>query len=171
LRRLALHRALALAALVEGEDALLAPVHEGVRVLGEDRYPRVLLEDGSDGGRAETGGEVRKRFIGTRVSFQYLGNEGTKQGVLKDRAVVDSANAPGAVPYWDVVDLIEFENEAEPEWIRIGYYRKPGARLVWGSQTTITEPISVWKRLLISTAREKTWFRKLLEDVVREVSA
>ena len=107
--------------------------------------------------------------IGSRVAFRYPGDEGSKHGILKDRAVVDSANAPGAVPYWDVVDLIEFENEAEPEWIRIGYYRKPGERLNWGSQTTITEPIAIWKRLLVTAGREKKWFRDLLEEVMREL--
>ena len=93
--------------------------------------------------------------IGKRVSFKYPGNEGDKHGILKDRAVVESTNALGAVPYWDVVDLIEFEDEEEPEWIRIGYYRKPKHKLNWGSQTTITEPVSIWKRILVSAAREK----------------
>jgi hypothetical protein len=74
------------------------------------------------------------------------------------------------VPYWDVVDLIEFPGEKEPEWIRIGYYRKPKDRLVWGSQTTITEPISVWKRLLVEAAKEKKWFRDMLEDVFRQLN-
>lgn len=107
--------------------------------------------------------------IGSSVSFKYPGNEKGKHGVLKDRSVIESANMSGSVPYWDVVDLIEFPEEAEPEWIRIGYYRKPGKKLNWGSQTTITEPISVWKRILVSAAREKTWFRDLLDDVIREL--
>ncbi|HEY2414764.1 MAG TPA: hypothetical protein VGI40_21140 [Pirellulaceae bacterium] len=107
--------------------------------------------------------------IGSRVAFKYPGTEGDKHGILKDRAVVDSTNAPGTVPYWDVIDLIEFEGEAEPEWIRIGYYRKPAGKLNWGSQTTITEPISVWRRTLIEAAKKK-WFRDLLNDVMSELS-
>ncbi len=107
--------------------------------------------------------------VGKKVAFKYPGSEGDKQGILKDRTVVDSINAPERVPYWDVVDLIEFEEEAEPEWIRIGYYRKPGERLNWGSQTTITEPISIWKRIFVSAAKEKKWFRELLEDVMAEL--
>lgn len=106
--------------------------------------------------------------IGRKVSFKYPGNEGDKHGVLKDRVVVESTNAVGAVPYWDVVDLIEFKGEQEPEWIRIGYYRKPN-KLNWASQTTITEPISVWKRILVNAAREKKWFRDLLEEVINEL--
>ena len=107
--------------------------------------------------------------IGKPVSFKYPGNEGRKEGILKDRAVVESANRSGAVPYWDVVDLIEFEGEEEPEWIRIGYYRRPEHGLQWGSQTTITEPVSIWKRILVNAAREKAWFRDLLEGVMKEL--
>ncbi len=107
--------------------------------------------------------------IGRGVSFKYPGNEGDKHGILKDRAVVESTNESGAVPYWDVVDLIEFKDEKESEWIRTGYYRKPKHRLNWGSQTTITEPVSIWKRILVNAAKEKKWFRNLLEDVMIEV--
>lgn len=44
--------------------------------------------------------------VGKEVSFTYPGSEGNKHGILKDRVVVDSTNALGMVPYWDVVDLI-----------------------------------------------------------------
>ena len=109
--------------------------------------------------------------IGKKVSFKYPSNERDKFGVLKDRAVVESTNNIGGVPYWDVVDLIEFKGEKEPQWIRIGYYRKPKQSLNWGSQTTITEPISIWKKILVTAAREKKWFRKLLEDVMDELES
>ena len=107
--------------------------------------------------------------IGQPVSFRYPGNEGQKQGVLKDRAVVESHPGTTGVPYWDVVDLIEFPDEPQPHWIRIVYYRTPKGRLVWGSQTTITEPVSVWHRLLVQAAKDKRWFRDLLEGVVAEL--
>ena len=115
---------------------------------------------------------IRKQIlsrIGARVSFKYPGSEGDKHGILRDRTVVDSTNAPGTVPYWDVVDLIEFEGEKESEWIRIGYYRRPSKKLNWGSQTTITEPVSIWKRILVTAARDKKWFRELLEGVMEEL--
>lgn len=105
--------------------------------------------------------------IGKEVSFKYPGNEGSKHGILKDRTVVKSSNV-GTVPYWDVVDLIEFEGKRKSKWIRIGYYRKK-QKLNWGSQTTITEPISIWKKILVNAAREKEWFQKLLEDVIKEL--
>jgi hypothetical protein len=107
--------------------------------------------------------------IGKRVHFQYPGDEGHKTGVLKDRVIVPSNPGETGVPYWDVVDLIEFSEEAEPLWMRIGYYRKPGEHLVWGSQTTITEPIKVWKRLLVQAANQKPWFKQLLTEVMWEL--
>lgn len=112
--------------------------------------------------------KIRKP-IGKRVHFQYPGNEGHKTGVLKDRVIVPSNPGEVGVPYWDVVDLIEFSEETEPLWIRIGYYRKPQEHLVWGSQTTITEPIRVWKRLFVQAATEKAWFKQLLIDVMRDL--
>ncbi len=88
--------------------------------------------------------------------------------MLKDRSVIQS-DPNSKVPYWDVVDLIEFPEEKESEWIRIGYYRKPKDKLIWASQTTITESISVWKRILTQAAKEKSWFRELLLGVVMEL--
>lgn len=109
------------------------------------------------------------RPVGKKVSFQYPGNEGHKHGILKDRTVVASNPGSDGVFYWDVVDLIRFQDEPEPDWIRIGYYRRPKDRLVWGSQTTITEPVGVWKRILLDAARQKSWFRELLEEVMDEL--
>lgn len=111
-------------------------------------------------------GKILSR-IGKPVFFTYPGEEEGKHGILKDRAVVESANAPDTIPYWDVVDLIQFEGDKE-EWMRIGYYRKK-YKLNWGSQTTITEPVSIWKKILVNAAREKKWFRDLLEDVMEEL--
>ena len=119
------------------------------------------------GRRIATMGESSSRpSAGPSGGYHQLGVQGIGggTGILRDRALVTSPGSTG-VPYWDVVDLIEFNGEAEP-WIRIGYYRKPANRLVWGSQTTITEPVSVWRRLMIHAAREKPWFRKFLEEIM-----
>jgi hypothetical protein len=105
--------------------------------------------------------------VGRPVSFKFPGSEGDKKGILKDRAVVPSNPGTTGIPYWDVIDLIEFPEEEEPHWIRIGYYRISSGRLNWGSQTTITEPVDVWKRVLIDAAKQKPWFRKLLKDVMQ----
>lgn len=104
------------------------------------------------------------RPVGKKVTFKYPGKEGHKKGYLKDRVVL--ASNP---PYWDVVDLIEFPDEPEPMWLRIGYYRKLKDRLVFAGQTTITEPVRIWKELLVHAAREKFWFRDLLKEVMEEL--
>ena len=106
-----------------------------------------------------------------KVQFKYPGAEGELHGTLMDRCVLAAGDNIGGVPYWDVIDLIEFEGQKEREFMRIGYYRKPLNRLVWGSQTTITEPLSTWKDLLVKAAQEMSWFRSLLEQVVSEVNA
>lgn len=108
--------------------------------------------------------------IGKEVRFQYPAGENHKHGILKDRAIIPSNPGTTGVPYWDVVDLISFPNEPEPDWIRIGYYRRPKGRLVWGSQTTITEPVGIWKQILLQAAQQKPWFRHLLDDVVNELN-
>jgi len=83
--------------------------------------------------------------VGQRVNFTYPGTEGSLGGVLKERIVIKGGiGASPDIPYWDVVDLIEFEGTAEPLCMRVGYYRYSGGRLNWGSQTTLTEPLSVW---------------------------
>lgn len=105
--------------------------------------------------------------IGKKVSFRYP--EGIRQGILKDRAVITSNPHFTGVPYWDVIDLIEFKDDPEPYWIRIGYYRKPKDRLVFAGQTTITEPVSVWKEIFVKGCREKSWFRELFEDIMKEL--
>jgi hypothetical protein len=114
---------------------------------------------------------VRKimRSVGKPVAFRYPAGEEHKYGILSERAVVRSNPRARGVPYWDVVDLIEFKKEKNPKWIRIGYYRAPKGRLQWGSQTTITEPIHTWKRVLIQAAKQKPWFRDLLVSVVAEL--
>jgi hypothetical protein len=102
--------------------------------------------------------------VGGPVNFTYPAGEGNKNGILKSRSI-HKPKGKTKVPYWDVVDQIEFSDEKEKLWLRIGYYRKSKDRLVWGSQTTICEPISIWKELLIKAAKEKSWFRELIEEV------
>jgi hypothetical protein len=108
------------------------------------------------------------KAVGQKVKFHYT-EKSDKLGILKDRVIIPSELNPNGVSYWDVVDLIEFPGEAEPEWIRIGYYQELGGRLLWASRATITEPIEIWKKILVTTAREKPWFKKLLDDVHKEI--
>jgi len=112
--------------------------------------------------------------VGKAVHFKYPGTEGELNGILKERVVLAAGQNIGGVPYWDVIDLIDFSGEGgihRQYMMRIGYYRKPLDRLNWGSQTTITEPLATWKALFIKTAQEKKWFRDLLAEVINEVTA
>ena len=113
--------------------------------------------------------------VGKKVSFHYP-DKRRRGGTLKDRVVMPPSPGLTGLTYWDVVDLLEFpvdpmEPEGEKsERIRIGYYlRSPDGKIHWGSQTTITEPVTIWKKLLVQAAREKQWFRELLDDVMREL--
>ena len=66
-------------------------------------------------------------------------------------------SATRGVPYFDVVELIAFDGEPEP-WMRITCWRHlPNGRLVFAGQTSITEPLSVWRRLF-AEARGRAWF-------------
>jgi hypothetical protein len=55
--------------------------------------------------------------IGDPVTFTYPDGEPDACGKLKDRYVLPAQGERSSVPYWDVVDLIEFPKEAEQEWI------------------------------------------------------
>ena len=107
------------------------------------------------------------KAVGKTVAFNYPGNKGNKRGFLKDRVIVWSGHSSSGADYWDVVDLIKFENVKEGLRIRIGYYRQVGDKLRWGSQTTITEPVHIMKRLLAQAAKEKEWFRRVLVPAAR----
>jgi hypothetical protein len=127
-----------------------------------------------DGGRKmpDIDDQIERKILQARgkpVSFKYPGNEGERNGILEDRIVVrKNPGAPG-VPYWRVVDLIEFHQDQQ-RWIRFGYFRKPKERLNWASQTTATFSIEEWRGLFVKAAREKAWFRNLLNDVMGELS-
>jgi hypothetical protein len=110
------------------------------------------------------------RPINQPVSFTYPGTDGPVRGVLKDRAVVRGKDAAGA-KYWDVVDLIEFGSKRSARSMRISYYRQVGDRLGWAGQTSIAEPLYVWKRMFVQAALEKSWFRDLLFSAVEEVQS
>ena len=83
--------------------------------------------------------------INGKVLFKYPEPDKARfQGTLKDRCVMSAPSWTG-VPYWDVIDLIEFEGQGKRfEAMRFGYYRKSKGRLIWASQTTLTEPIDTF---------------------------
>jgi hypothetical protein len=101
--------------------------------------------------------------IGSPVTFKYPESDKSLIGKLVDRVVIQGSPSAHGIPYWDVVDLIEFLETPEPMWMRVGYFRFVNGRLVWGSQTTLTEPLSVWKRLF-AKAKFRPWFAKLIDS-------
>jgi hypothetical protein len=104
--------------------------------------------------------------VGEPVTYHYP--EGDRHGVLEDRFVLSVGRNPAGVSYWLIVDKIKFL--AFPKhWIRIGYYRQSKDRLVFAGQTTSTFRVSEWKRLFVRAAKEKKWFRELIQDVVDEL--
>jgi hypothetical protein len=112
------------------------------------------------------------RAVGRPVNFRYPAGERHFSGLLVDRAVGDGTPDAKAedVHFWTVVDLIEFKNEKNRRWIRIGYYRVlVNGRLVFGGQTTICQSVETWKRVLVEAANQKPWFRDLLVSVVAEL--
>ena len=106
--------------------------------------------------------------IGRPVEFTYPGTEGKRKGKLKDRAMGAAGYGTTGIPYWAVIDLIEFENARKRPWLRIGYYRKKNG-LKWCGQYAPTFEISTWKRLFVQAAGEKEWFRQLLREVNDEL--
>jgi hypothetical protein len=117
--------------------------------------------------------EAKKRIlarINKSVKFHYPGQEGIKKGILRDRALVFSSENAHGVKYWDIVDLIEFPGEEQPLWLRIGYYRQLGDRLVFAGQTTITEPLEIWDRILLHAGREKAWFKQIILRAAKELA-
>jgi hypothetical protein len=107
--------------------------------------------------------------IGKRVTFKYPGTEGHKHGVLTDRTVCVAGSNDAGVPYWNVIDLINFQDDPRNPWMRLGYYRRKDGRLIWGSQTTATFTRDEWKELFTQSAKEKPWFQRFLREVLAEV--
>ncbi|MFA5414012.1 MAG: hypothetical protein WC295_00850 [Methanoregula sp.] len=109
--------------------------------------------------------------IGNPVNFDYP-DKPQFNGHIKDRCVMLASSWQGGKSA-DVVDLIEFTEPENFTAIRFGYYNIRGDnedKLQWASVGALTEKVDDMKELFVKTAREKEWFRCLLEDVVKQVS-
>ena len=105
------------------------------------------------------------RAKGRRVRFRCPGAEGTRQGILTAREIVeiDEGPASSAAPVRDVakyllvVDVITFDGDHPEPWIRAAYYRElKDGRLIWGSQTTSTHACSEWARGLLPALQRQS---------------
>ncbi len=94
-----------------------------------------------------------RRPVGRPVSFKYPGDEGAREGILKDRLILPGGFGPAkagrpGVPYYHVLDLIRFDGEPE-DFLRLSYYRHlPDGRLIFGGQFAACSPLSQWAGLL-----------------------
>jgi len=110
------------------------------------------------------------KAIGKTVSFMYPEPERKLEGILRDRYAHRVPSLTKLTDYWDVIDLIEFKiNGKKIKAIRFGYYRRTKGKLIWGSQTTLTEEINKLKELFKGAAREKKWFKQFLKEIVEEI--
>jgi len=108
--------------------------------------------------------------IGNKVNFDYP-NKPQFSGRLKDRCVILASSWQGGKTA-DVVDLIEFTEPEHFDAIRFGYYNikdENEGKLQWASVGALTEKKDDMKELFVKAAREKEWFRALLEDVLIQV--
>ena len=105
---------------------------------------------------------------GSSVVFSYPEPPYKLVGKLKDRIVVE-AGEDKIVAYWNLIDLIKFENEDE-DWLRITYYRykKKEKRWVFAGQTSLSDPISEFEELFVRGIKEKHWIRSLIKNVFEQ---
>jgi hypothetical protein len=96
--------------------------------------------------------------IGKPVHFKYPDGS-VRHGILKDR-VVEVDDNPA---YFNVIDFILFGDE---EYLRFSYYHvisKQGKDVLkFAGQTSLSAPPEFVKNLF-DAAKEKPWFRKLLD--------
>lgn len=102
------------------------------------------------------------------VHFTYPEPPYHFKGTLKDRCVVNDGG-DASVTYWNMIDLIEFENEKE-NWLRLTYYRYKNKekRWVFAGQTSLSDPISHFEELFTTAVKEKAWIRPLFRNIVKE---
>lgn len=110
------------------------------------------------------------RNVGKKCcKFTYPEEGVVMRGVLKDRVVYHTESMTGVTDYWDVIDLIEFDYKGKNMTaIRFGYYRRSKGRLIWGSQTTLTERMDILKDFFRKAAGQKSWFKQLLTDALKQ---
>jgi len=107
---------------------------------------------------------------GKPVVFKYPEPPYYLKGKLIDRIVVKD-RGDDLVTYWNLIDLIRFEGEAE-DWLRITYYRYKIKEKKWvfAGQTSLSDPISHFRELFVNAIKEKEWIRPLFKEVFKQCS-
>ena len=99
------------------------------------------------------------------VKFSYPADEGDMHSTLLDR-VVFFGSEYGSIVYWNMIDLIRFQEEAE-NWLRMTYYRynKEKRRWIFAGQTSLSDPISFFEEMFVKSIKEKEWMRNLFKKI------
>ena len=109
--------------------------------------------------------------IGNTVHFKYPEPPHDRYGKLLDRFVVKDRVDVDKVTYWNIIDLIEFDNEEE-QWLRMTYYRYKKKEQKWNwnfaGQTSFANPISKFEELFVNALKEKEWVRPLFKETFRQ---
>jgi hypothetical protein len=121
--------------------------------------------------------QEQKKFLLDKISksvdFKYP-EPPSLHGKLKDRWVFKNAEDDNVV-YWNIMDLIRFENDDE-DWVRMTYYRykkraiPPKKRVGWvfAGQTSLASPISQFSEFFIDAIKGKEWIRQFFKNIFKQ---
>ena len=119
--------------------------------------------------------EEQKKYllskIGESVVFKYPEPPYKLNGKLKDRWVFKNYEDDDVV-YWNIMDLIKFENDNE-NWLRMTYYRykkkarPPKRRVGWvfAGQTSLASPINQVSEFFTDAIKGKEWIKDFFKNI------
>lgn len=125
--------------------------------------------------------EEQKKYllskIGESVVFKYPEPPYVLNGKLKDRWVFKNYEDDDVV-YWNIMDLIKFENDNE-DWLRMSYYRykkktsPPKRRVGWvfAGQTSLASPINQVSEFFTDAIKRKRMDTGLFQKHIQEMSS
>ena len=120
--------------------------------------------------------DQQKKYLLSKISepihFKYP-EPPDKKGILLDRFIVkDRETNDKDVIYWNLIDLIKFEDEKE-NLIIVTYYRyrkRQKRKWVFAGQTAFSDPISSFEELFVKAIKEKEWIKPLFREVYERCS-
>jgi len=120
--------------------------------------------------------EQQKKYLLSKIDgnvhFKYPNGEDPESGTLVDRYALKLSDVPNSsskdIIYWMVMDMIEFQGQAERQ-IRMSYYRykKSTSRWIFAGQTSFSFPISEIIQYFTGAVKEKEWFKKIFQEILK----